>query len=99
MPSSAPINIIAQNTSSSSISVTWDDILKEDQNGIVTGYKVYIRKLGSSSWAVSTVTSKSYQKSGLDLWAFYEIKVSGKTSIGEGVKSAVVQVRTDEDRE
>lgn len=97
MPSSAPINIIAQNTSSSSISVTWDDILKEDQNGIITGYKVYLRKRGGS-WTVSTVPTKSYVKSSLDLWAFYEIKVSGKTSIGEGVKSAVVEVRTDEDR-
>lgn len=43
------------------------------------------------------VTSKSFSKTGLDLWTFYDVKVSAKTSVGEGSQSDVVRVRTDED--
>ena len=89
---------MAQNTSSSSIIVSWDDVPIEHQNGIITGYKVYLRKDGNSGqWATEDTSSKQWSKSGLELWIFYDIKISAKTSIGEGSVSAVVKVRTDED--
>ena len=96
-PTSAPSNITAKNTGSSSIFITWDDVPAEDQNGIITGYKVYIRKEGSSgTWHVDQTSSKQLSKSGLDLWTIYDIKISAKTSVGEGVKSSIVKLRTDE---
>ena len=97
-PTDGPSNITAMNTSSSSISVTWDDVPIDHQNGIITGYRVYIRKEGSSgAWSVDDTSSKQWSKSGLDLWTIYDIKISAKTSVGEGPKSSIVKVRTDED--
>ena len=100
MPSAAPANITAKNTSSSSISVIWDDVPVEDQNGIITGYRVYLKKVGSpGEWMVEDRNEKTYSKSGLALWAFYHVKISAKTSVGEGTPSAPFRVRTDEDGE
>ena len=95
-----PSNITAQNTSSSSIIVTWNDVPAEHQNGNITGYKVYIRNIGSEGgWESEETSQKTFSKSGLDLWTFYDIKISAKTSVGEGVQSNAVTVRTDEDGE
>ena len=86
------------NSSSSSILVTWNDVPTEHQNGIITGYRVYIRKSRSSgAWSGEDTSNKQWSKSGLDLWTFYDIKISAKTSVGEGVQSVAVTVRTDED--
>ena len=98
VPSAAPANVTTRNTSSSSIEVTWDDVPSDHQNGIITGYKVYIKKaMGESSWTVHELTGKAFTKSGLDLWTFYDVKVSAKTSVGEGTISDVTRARTDED--
>ena len=78
--------------------VTWDDVPPEHQNGIITEYRVYIRKNGSSGgWSGEDTSKKQWSKSGLDLWAYYDIKIAAKTSVGEGTKSTAVSVRTDED--
>ena len=80
--------------------MTWDDVPSDHQNGIVTGYKVYIKKTtGDNPWTSYEVTGKSFTKSGLDLWTFYDVKVSAKTSAGEGSISSSTRVRTDEDSE
>ena len=98
VPSAGPSNIIAMKNSSSSIVVTWDDVPADHQNGIITGYRVYIRRNGSDGdWSQEDTSNKRWSKSGLDLWTFYDIKISGKTSVGEGVQGAAVSVRTDED--
>ena len=100
VPSAGPSNITAQNTSSSSIIVTWDGVLQEHRNGNITGYKVYIKKVGSEGgWESEETKQKIFAKSELDLWSFYYIKISAKTSVGEGPQSNVVRVRTAEDGE
>ena len=86
------------NSSSSSIVVTWSDVPTEHQNGIITGYRVYIKKHGSGGGKSQEDTdSKRWSKAGLDFWTLYDIKISAKTSVGEGVKSVAVSVRTGED--
>ena len=78
----------------------WDDVPVEDQNGIITGYRVYLKKVGSpGEWMVEDRNEKTYSKSGLDLWTLYDVKISAKTSVGEGTLSEAVRVRTDEDGE
>ena len=99
-PSAPPTNISATNTSSSSIFVSWQDVPFWDQNGIITEYKIYIRKNGDAGlWETETTATKHFAKTGLDLWEKYDIKVSAFTSIGEGPESSVLTVRTDEDSE
>ena len=98
VPDAGPSNISAIDSSSSSIFVTWDDVPAEHQNGIITGYTVYIRKHGSNGgWSHEEINGKNWRKSGLDLWTIYDIMIAAKTSVGEGVKSVVVSVRTGED--
>ena len=59
---------------------------------------MYIKKaIGNSPWTSYEVTGKSFTKSGLDLWTLYDVKVSAKTSVGEGTISNITRVRTDED--
>ena len=101
VPSAGPSEITGQNTSSSSITVTWDDVPFDHRNGIITGYKVYIKKVGSNgveNWDSEDISQKTFSKTELDLWTFYDIKISAKTSVGEGEKSDAIRVRTDEDR-
>ena len=92
---------MAQNTSSSSIIVTWNDVPAEHQNGNITGYKIYIKKaeIQEEGWEIEETSQKTLSKSRLDLWTLYDIKISAKTSVGEGVQSNAVTVRTDEDGE
>ena len=98
VPSAGPSNITAQNSSSSTVFVTWDDVPLDHQNGIITGYRVYIRKQESvGEWLADDTSIKQWSKSGLEFWTLYNITVSAKTSAGEGVQSAIVEVRTDED--
>ena len=96
VPSAGPSKITGQNTSSSSITVTWDDVPFDHKNGIIIGYEVYIN--GSGNWYSEETSEQTFSKAGLDLWTFYDIKVSAKTSVGEGVRSDAIRVRTDEDR-
>ena len=59
---------------------------------------MYIKKaIGNSPWTIHELTGKSFTKSGLDLWTFYDVKVSAKTSVGEGTISNATRARTDED--
>ena len=78
--------------------MSWNDVPSDHQNGIITGYKVYIKKaIGNNPLTSYEVTGKSFTKSGLDLWTLYDVKVSAKTSVGEGTISNTTRVRTDED--
>ena len=92
------MEIVARNTSSSSIHIEWDEVPYWDQNGIITKYKIYISKHMSMSGSKKhSVTDKFHSINGLDIWEFYYIQVSALTAIGEGPKSNVTGVRTDED--
>ena len=98
VPTSAPSRITVQLISSSSVVVTWGDVPVEHQNGIIIGYRVYMKadRSGGESYVEAT-SSKQWSKSGLDLWTSYNITISAITSVGEGVQSAVMRVRTDEE--
>ena len=98
VPSAPPSNITGQNTGSTSLKITWEDIPKEERNGIILNYEVYMKLSSSGSYHSPTiVSSKSYVKTGLQYWTLYDIRIAGNTSAGRGVMSNTLQVRTDED--
>ena len=97
VPSSAPDNIIGYNTSSTSLKVQWGDVPQDHRNGIITGYKFEIRKSSGSWQSPVSITDKFYEKTGLAYWTLYDVRVLAETSIGEGAKSEILVVRTDED--
>eukprot|EP00794_Sanderia_malayensis_P019881 gene19881-21822_t len=100
-PSAGPVNVTLTSATSRSLSIQWQDVVAEHRNGIITKYKLYYKQsYGSSSWTTVIINApgKSYTITGLNLWTYYDIKVSAFTSVGEGVKSTYIRVRTDEDK-
>ena len=78
--------------------ITWGNVPIDHQNGIITGYLVYIKESMSGLWASPvTVQQQTYEKTGLKYWTLYDVKVAAKTSIGPGSESNVSQIRTGED--
>ena len=78
--------------------IQWDE--PEEQNGVVTGYKVYYTtqpQLSLSQWESQFVdNNKLTTISDLTPHTIYTIRVEAYTSIGPGPLSSPVQVKTQQ---
>ncbi|XP_045491212.1 protein sidekick isoform X2 [Colias croceus] len=107
VPSSGPIEVSANATSSTTVVVLWGDIPVQDQNGLIEGYKVCYaavvppprpehKKVECQpipSNQTHTVTLTELRK-----YVVYHIQVLGYTRLGDGALSdPPVTVRTHED--
>ncbi|XP_013182226.1 PREDICTED: protein sidekick isoform X2 [Papilio xuthus] len=107
VPSSGPVNVSANATSSTTIVVLWGDIPVQDQNGLIEGYKVCYAAIvppprpehhkvecqAIPSNQTHTVTLTELRK-----YVIYQIQVLGYTRLGDGALSdPPVTVRTFED--
>lgn len=78
-------------------------VLKDERNGVVTGYKVYYVKnepdLTEDDAEVVTVNpdARGLTLGQLSIWTEYKIWVSAFTTTGDGPKSQPIIVSTDED--
>ena len=83
---------------STSIEASWQLPPAEDRNGIITGFKLFFKKNGSSDgFTQKTVTSGSTLKklvTGLDEYTEYEFQVLAFTAVGDGPKSSAKTKRT-----
>ncbi|KAG1663046.1 Protein sidekick [Nymphon striatum] len=99
-PSAGPQNVEAEATSSTTIVVKWAEVNKDDQNGIIEGYRVYYgaktvpfmyKTIESNSTFTSTLTE-------LKKFVLYRIQVLAYTRIGDGELSMPpIAVKTFED--
>ncbi|XP_074627543.1 uncharacterized protein LOC141885641 [Acropora palmata] len=100
VPSHPPINIIAYNTSSTSINVTWLPVPANHMNGIILGYRVLYRREDKPLAGFDNVTlnSSSFHVEITDLEFFtkYEIRLFGFTIAGDGSMSESLFCVTDE---
>ena len=98
-PDGAPRNVKGQNTSSTSISVSWDLVQAELQNGIITGYNITYQSQTENDNGFVKAGPKDLQANltGLKEFVKYNISVVAFTVKGDGPPSFIV-VRTDEDR-
>ena len=98
-PSSAPVNVRGHNTSSTSISVMWDDVPADDQNGIITSYTITYHSLTQNHNDSKTVyyPVKQTQLTGLKEYVDYSITVFASTMKGNGPASSAIIVITDQD--
>ena len=91
MPSFGPLDVTANATSSTTIVVTWSDVLKEHQNGIIEGYKVFygtnsrlspfqFQEIPNNQTYSTTLTK-------LRKFVTYYIQVAAYTRLGDGVRS------------
>ena len=90
--------MLAYNISSTAIKVQWGSIPVDSRNGFILGYRVTV-VLNSNvirSFFADLVT-REIAVTGLEKRTTYQVSVAGVTVIGTGVKSAPVNVTTDED--
>ncbi|XP_052737459.1 protein sidekick isoform X2 [Bicyclus anynana] len=107
VPSTGPVNVSANATSSTTVVVLWGDIPVQDQNGLIEGYKVCYAAVVPpprpehkkvechpiTSNLTHTVTLTELRK-----YVVYQIQVLGYTRLGDGALSdPPVTVRTFED--
>ena len=92
VPSKPPSNVKAVSNTPSSITVSWDPIPRNGQNGIIQGYVVFYREQSSSSWTKSDVKlDYSLELTNLVTGKHYTVCVAGYTKVGRGVKSPQIQ--------
>jgi len=112
-PSAAPRAVHGQAVNSTSVLVVWSPPPAARQNGVVVRYRlIYVaaadddddddaRAGGPTRRHVSSVSVPGSQQThvlnGLDRWTQYKIWVAASTSAGEGPRSDVIVVQTDED--
>ena len=98
-PDGAPQNVKGQNTSSTSISVSWETVRADLQNGIITGYNITYQSQTENDNGVVEAGPNDLQANltGLKEFVKYNISVVAFTAKGDGPPSNIIVVRTDED--
>ena len=87
-----------QNTSSTIISVSWEAIQSELQNGVITGYNITYQSLteNDNGFVEAGPNDRRANLTGLKEFVKYNISVVAFTVKGNGPSSVII-VRTDED--
>ena len=95
-PSSAPI-INKQETKAEdahTIRVKWNEIKKEDQNGLILGYEVSYKEIGTEKVLSFNATNTNTIITRLKPFTSYCIQVRGFTSVGKSPLSPCFHVQT-----
>ena len=97
-PDGAPQNVNGRNTSSTSISVSWEGLPADLQNGIITGYNITYQSLIENDNGFVEAGPNDRQANLTELKEFvnYNISVVAFTVKGDGPPSVTV-VSTDQD--
>ena len=97
-PDGPPTAVKGGYLNQTAIYVTWSVIPFQSRNGIIQSYNIaYRQKNSSEDWNVSLVDSQTFRMEigHLNYNTFYDFKVAGRTSIGQGPYSAVISIRAD----
>ena len=86
------------NTSSTSISVSWEAVQADLQNGIITGYTIKYQSLteNDNGFVQAGPNDRQANLTGLKEFVEYTISILAFTVKGDGPPS-VLTIRTDED--
>ena len=89
-----------QNTTSTSISVSWEEVQAELRNGIITGYNITYKSQTENDNGAVLAGPNDHQANltGLKEFVKYNISVVAFTVKGDGPPSVIV-VRTDQNSE
>ena len=93
-----PQNVRGRNTSSTSISVSWDEVQAELQNGIITSYNITYQSLteNDNGFVQASLNDRQANVTGLKEFVEYSISVAAFTVKGGGPPFVFI-VRTDQD--
>ena len=97
-PDGAPQNVKGQNTSSTSILVSWEAVQADLRNGIITGYNITYQSLteNDNGFVPAGPNDRQANLTGLKEFVDYNISVVAFTVKGGGPPNFTV-VRTDQD--
>nr|XP_019606839.1 PREDICTED: phosphatidylinositol phosphatase PTPRQ isoform X1 [Rhinolophus sinicus] len=95
VPDSAPENITYKNISSGEIELSF--LPPSSPNGIIQKYTIYLKRSNGNEERTIDTTSLTQSIKGLKKYTQYMIEVSASTRKGEGVRSAPINVLTEED--
>ncbi|XP_023376916.1 phosphatidylinositol phosphatase PTPRQ isoform X1 [Pteropus vampyrus] len=95
VPDSAPENITYKNISSGEIELLF--LPPSSPNGIIQKYTIYLKRSNGNEERTIDTTSLTQNIKGLNKYTQYMIEVSASTLKGEGVRSAPINVLTEED--
>lgn len=102
-PTNPPDNVEVIVTSSTSIMVTWDEVLSIDQNGLITEYEVQSIPLETFSSVIGVemlnTTGLFYALENLEEFENYSISVRAYTIVGPGPYSDPIIMQTFQDGE
>ncbi|PFX11658.1 Phosphatidylinositol phosphatase PTPRQ, partial [Stylophora pistillata] len=87
--------LYARNRGFTSLRIRWGSISNEEANGILLGYTVYYRPYNSNESFTNisvNINVNAITITGLKKAAKYEIRVTGRTSVGEGVERCTYAV-------
>ncbi|XP_015753438.1 PREDICTED: phosphatidylinositol phosphatase PTPRQ-like [Acropora digitifera] len=97
VPSLPPAKVVAYNTSSSSLLVTWLPVPVGHVHGILRGYRILFKRIGEIFYHNVTTLNQSFVLSGLEKFTSYSVEVLAFTRIGKGNSTEPVYVSTDQD--
>ena len=98
-PDGAPHNVRGQNSSSTSIVVTWDEVPADQKNGIITGYTITYKSQTENDNDNVQVNGfvRQTELTNLKENVNYNITVFASTVKGDGPATAPIVFRTDQD--
>ena len=94
-PSGPPENLRGMFLNSTSLRITWEPPLLQDQNGVIRGYNISYNVSNSEEETDFFVSSTTIDLTGLQKFTFYDVSVQAFT-VGSGPTVSTV-VRTDSD--
>ena len=102
VPGAPPALVTAYPESSSSLRVVWEPPPENKQNGVISYYKIfYVARARSDSEAtvieIKNPGAREFVIDELLKWTNYRIWMLAGTSVGDGPKSAPLDIKTDED--
>ena len=98
-PSGPPQNVSVESTGTESVGIVvkWDEVIPDERNGIILGYKVtYWKDIIKRTVHVRDSTAREVEIIRLEYLTEYKVQVLAYTSVGEGPDSPVLTVTTDE---
>ncbi|XP_070542170.1 neogenin-like [Ptychodera flava] len=97
-PSASPPDVTANALSFHTVAVTWSELIEDNKNGVILGYRVLYNMESTPqdehSVEVLGETTTAVNVTGLDAGTGYEFSVLAFTSVGDGPASDVVQEST-----
>ena len=102
VPGAPPQMVNAYPESSTSLRIVWKPPPENKQNGVIAYYKIfYVPKTRSDSEAtvieIKNANAREFVIDELMKWAGYRVWMLAGTSVGNGPKSAPIEIQTDED--